>query len=85
MQGESINRIIKKATDFLNLHNSGLEKRSFLAILSIGSLIGALFFFSFSITGNAIGNLDLDNSNLIGLILFAFGLIFSLLYFKSKK
>lgn len=55
------------------------------ASLSIISLLSALFFVSFSLTGNVIGELTQENSRLIGVILFFLGLSFVFCYIKCKK
>lgn len=58
---------------------------SSFAILAIISLVGALFFVSFNITGNAIGELSYDNVSLIGTGLFILGLVFAFVFFKGKE
>jgi len=54
---------------------------------SILSLLGALFFMSFNLTGNSIGNLT--NENLLiywaGIGLFILGLVFAFVFLKNKK
>ncbi len=67
---------------------SSLEKivqgKKVSAILSISFLAFALFFVSSTLTGNVIGGLNLNNSRLIGICLFACGLIFAFVYSKKK-
>jgi hypothetical protein len=58
---------------------------SSFAILSILSLLGALFFVSVNLTGNAIGAINENNSNWIGFCFFACGLILALVHFKRKE
>lgn len=53
-------------------------------ILIIGFLI-SIIFFSFNLTGNAIGNLSLTTSNVIGGIFFVASISITLLYFKNKN
>jgi len=61
-----------------------LEGRVY-ATASIISLIVILFFISFNLTGNTIGNLNSDNLTLIGTGFFLFSLIFLFLYAQEKK
>jgi hypothetical protein len=61
-----------------------LEKRLVYAILSIISLFGALLFVSVNLTGNVTA-LTARDSNLMGILLFVFGLFFAFLFFKKKN
>jgi len=61
----------------------GLEKK-FIPVIAGFSLIVSLFFLSPNITGNVVGNLTKNSSNIIGLILLVIGLIGLLIYFKRK-
>jgi hypothetical protein len=63
----------------------GLKKYSVFPFLSIGSLLGALIFSSFSLTGYVVGQLTYDNSRWVGVVLFMMGLVFAFCHFKSKK
>ena len=47
-------------------------------------MIGGIFFLSTNITGNVIGNLNQNTSNLIGGILFILGLISAFLIFRKR-
>jgi hypothetical protein len=53
-----------------------------LALLSIFSLVGSLFFISLNLTGGVIG--VQENNNPISIGLFIAGLIFALFYFRQK-
>jgi len=79
---------LKEVKDFLKRNpgekeGRGLEKK-FIPVIAGFSLIVSLFFLSSNITGNAIGNLTKNGSNIIGLILLIIGLIGLLVYFKKK-
>jgi len=63
--------------------NRALERRVY-AIASIFSLVAALFFISFNLTGNSIGNLSRDSLSLLGVGFFVLGLI-TFIFFKSRK
>ena len=62
-----------------------LERRLGLAIAAMISLVGALFFSVFSLTGSVIQGLNENNSRWIGIILFVVGLVFTFLYNRTKK
>jgi len=64
---------------------SGLEKKFVFATLSIISLVFALFFSIFSLTGYSIRALAEESFRLGGVALFVLGLVFAFLYFKNKK
>lgn len=64
---------------------SRLEKRVGFAVTAMLSLVGALFFSVFSLTGSVIQGLNESNSLWIGIILFAVGLVFTFLYNRTKK
>lgn len=68
------------------INEIGLERQVF-GIVSIISFLGALFFISFNLTGNSIGNLSNENLSLywIGIGLFVLGLVFAFMFFKNKK
>ncbi len=74
----------KKTLSFLKVLKNGLEQKFVFAFFSIISLVLALFFTSFNLTGNAILGLTENNSSWIGLCLFIGGLIFTFLYFRKK-
>jgi hypothetical protein len=61
------------------------RSRSSFAIISILTLLGAVFFVSFNLTGFAISGLALDNSRIIGMCLFVCGLVFAFIYLKGKN
>ena len=61
----------------------GLEKAA--AMVSIISLVVAAFFFSATITGNAIGDLSNSSANILGTSLIIVGLAAGFFYFKRKK
>ena len=66
----------------------GIHRKRKLGKLEVGLaiiwLIGAIFFLSSSITGNAIGNMTNSTTNIIGGILFVIGLVAGLVYFKAR-
>ncbi|GAI85504.1 unnamed protein product [marine sediment metagenome] len=64
---------------------SRLERRLGFAIAAMISLVGALFFSVFSLTGSVIQGLNESNSRWIGIILFVVGLVFTFLYNRTKK
>jgi hypothetical protein len=52
---------------------TGLEKS--LAVLSIGSILAGIFFLSPNLTGNVIGNITNNSSNIFGGVLFILGIV----------
>ncbi|OGJ13006.1 hypothetical protein A3K82_01165 [Candidatus Pacearchaeota archaeon RBG_19FT_COMBO_34_9] len=74
-----------RTLSFLTGLKKGLEKKFVFAFLSLITLIPALLFVSFSLTGNIILGLTETNSRWIGICLFVCGLIFALLYSRKKK
>jgi hypothetical protein len=64
----------------MHSHKGGLE-----GTVAVVGLVGGLFFLSNNITGNAIGNLTLKNSILIGAGLIIVGLIGAFLLVKNKR
>ncbi len=56
-----------------------------MAYLSITFLVMAAIFVSFSLTGNAIGNLTTRNYTWISTCLFFVGLVFAFIYVRGKK
>lgn len=77
--------VSKKLGDLTGEAPKSLTKRVGLAYLSIISLIAALFFVSVNLTGNAISNMSGNDTKLVGLCLFLFGLFFAFLHFRRKK
>jgi len=71
--------------NFVKTKGKGLERKFGLAMISMASLLSALFFVSFSLTGYAVLGIAENNSRWIGLCLFACGLISAFFYFKNKK
>jgi len=63
----------------------GLERRLGFATLAIATLVIALFFVSFNLTGYVIGKLAQNHLTLLGISLFILGLIFAFFYFRKKK
>lgn len=55
------------------------------AILSVASLLGALFFVSANVTGYAVLGVNAVNSRIWGICFFICGLMFTFLYLKSKN
>jgi len=55
------------------------------AAAAIIGFLGAIFFLSFNITGNAIGNLTNSTSNIISVIFLLVGIVGAILYFKNKS
>lgn len=62
--------------------NSGLEKA--LIIITSVSFIFALFFLSTNITGNAIGNLSQNSTNVVGIMLLVAGLVAGYFWMKGR-
>ncbi len=56
-----------------------------LGIISLGGFLSSLLFLSSNFTGNAISNLTLKTANIIGVVLFLFGLVGAFFYFKKRK
>jgi len=74
-----------KAEKFMGLEKLLGHKKNFtFAILSVISLVFALFFVSSNITGYSILNINYNNLQWIGLCLFICGLTFAFLYFRKK-
>lgn len=67
----------------LKTKKTGIEK--YLSFSAIICFIGAVFFLSFNLTGNVVGELTYEGSNLVSLSLFFLGLVFAFFYFKNKK
>jgi len=63
--------------------SGGLEKT--FATVSVISLIGSLFFLSSNVTGNAIANLNVQNSSFLGAGLLIVGLVAGFFWVKSRK
>ena len=66
----------KKALDLLEKQKgkmSNLEKS--LAVLSISSIMGGIFFLSPNLTGNVISNISKSSGNILGAILFVLGIL----------
>lgn len=62
-----------------------LERNLGFAIIAMISLVSALFFSVFSLTGSVVQGLNENNSRWIGIILFVVGLLFTFLYNRTKK
>ena len=77
--GEKINEKIRSLYS-----GRGKLERNLYASVSIISLVASLFFISFNVTGNSVGNLSKGNLSLLGIGLFALGLI-AFIFFKSRK
>jgi hypothetical protein len=65
----------------LQVNLSNLEKS--LVVLSIGSILAGIFFLSPNLTGNVVGNLAENSTNIFGGVLFILGTIG--LFFTLKK
>ena len=59
-------------------------ERSLFAAVSIITLVASLFFISFNLTGNSVGNLSGNVLSLIGLGLFVLGIV-AFIFFKTRK
>jgi hypothetical protein len=82
--GEKISTIekrVRESSDF-NLRHSRPGLQWGFAVGSISSLVVALFFVSFNLTGSVVGNRD--TSALIGSIFFVAGIVFTFFYFREK-
>jgi hypothetical protein len=62
----------------------GLTFRSSLFIAAISSFLMGLYFISFTLTGNAIGNVNSLDFSIMGAILFWSGLIAGFFWLKNK-
>lgn len=63
----------------------GLEYKLASAVISVSVLVASIFFLSMSLTGNVVGEISIDSSRIIGVILFICGLVFSFVYLKGRK
>ncbi len=75
----------KEVPNFFGKNKGGLEKKFVFATLSMISLVFALFFSAFSLTGYSISGLNNESFRFGGVILFFLGLVFAFFYFKGKK
>ena len=62
----------------------GDKIKNALSVIATISLLSSLFFLSNNVTGSVIGNSG-SNSNWVGGILFAIGLIAALFYYRKKS
>ncbi len=76
---------IKGTLKFPKKKSRGLERHLGFAVIAMVSLVSALFFSVFSLTGSVVQGLNKNNSLWIGIILFVVGLVFTFLYNKTKK
>ena len=60
-----------------------LEEKT-AAISSLIGLMAGLFLLSPNLTGNIIGNLDKNSGSIIGIILFLFGILAAIFYFRKR-
>jgi len=56
----------------------------FFPAVSIIFLLGSILFLSTNLTGNVIGNLTQTSSNIVGVVLFAIGIVGAFLYFRRR-
>jgi len=56
-----------------------------ISIITIGSLLISVLFLSFNITGNAIADLSVKSSSLVGVGLFAIALISGFFWLRNRK
>ena len=63
----------------------GLESKSIVGIIGALGILGSISLFSGRITGNAIGNISFQGSNILGASLFLVGIAGCLFYFKNRK
>jgi len=80
---ESVREKIREKIEGLSGKGGKLERNLF-STASIISLVSALFFTSINLSGHATSSLARDSS-LLGIVLFVLGLVFALVFFKSKK
>ena len=71
--------------NFVKTKGKGLERKFGLAMISMASLLSALFFTSVSLTGYSVKGLTEESFRLGGVVLFVLGLVFAFFYFKGKK
>ena len=82
---EDILRLRKPSPSQKPRKPSRLERHLGFAIVAMISLVGALFFSVFSLTGSVVQGLNEDNSLWIGIVFFVVGLVFTFLYNRIKK
>jgi len=89
---EDISKLRKKVGDTIADISGKIPKKKSIerraieyAVLSISSLVFALIFASFSLTGYSVLELTQNNSRFIGTIFFILGLVFAFVYFKRRK
>jgi len=82
---ESLPRHHLKAIDnFLRQPSQKNLSSKFSIIIAFLGIVGALFFLSPNLTGNAIGSLNQIASNWVGIILFVFGLSAAFYFFENR-
>ena len=63
----------------------GLEgKTAAVAVISILGILSGIFFLSPNLTGNAIGNMTNSTTNIIGVVLFAIGIVGAFFWFRNR-
>ncbi|MDD5012200.1 MAG: hypothetical protein PHQ66_00940 [Candidatus Nanoarchaeia archaeon] len=83
MDKKEADKIIKKAREMQKGEEKGLTSRLYL-IIGAGISLAGLFFLSSNVTGNAIGNIAIPTSKIIGAILFIGGLIATFFFLKKR-
>ncbi|MDO8528794.1 MAG: hypothetical protein Q7S06_02795 [Nanoarchaeota archaeon] len=61
-----------------------LEGKTMIILAGVG-ILASLFFFSFSLTGNAVSNLNPRDRNILGIVFFLVGLVGLFLHFKRRR
>jgi hypothetical protein len=83
---KSVDSTITTLSEKIPKNKLHIERRVLgYAILSITSLVFALIFTSFSLTGYSVMELTQNNFRFFGTIFFILGLVFAFVYFKKKK
>jgi len=65
-------------------HGREKQRRGYQAVIATLGLLGAIFFLSSNITGNAIANVSQSSGNILGAILLVVGLVAGFFWVKKK-
>lgn len=84
LRAERVEKSLSGKVKYLSGKGPDISEKVAL-IIAISGFILALSFLSSNFTGMAISNLNINTSNIIGVVLFFIGVIASFFYFKNKK
>ncbi len=86
-----ISKVVRGLDEIRKRRSGGLEQKVIvegklknMAILSVSTLLLALFFVSSNLTGFAVLGINHDNLNILSSCIFLCGLIFTFIYLKNK-